>query len=80
MILTEETEVLGKIPVPVPLCPSTNPTWTGMRLKLGLRSERPANHWPSHGMARNLSLRHYITYTIGIALLNKKVKLWLSTP
>jgi hypothetical protein len=46
-----KTEVLGEKPVPVPLCPTTNPIYTDPGSNPGLRSGRPAANRLNHGTA-----------------------------
>jgi hypothetical protein len=45
---------LGEKPVPVPLCPTTNPTWTDPGSNPGLRGDRRTTNLPEpwHGLQR----------------------------
>ena len=45
MILRGKTEVLGQKLAPLLRCLNTNPTWTGVELKLVLCAEMPANYY-----------------------------------
>lgn len=51
MILTGKTEVIGEKPVRVTVS-TTNPTLTDLRLKLGVRGDRPVTNCLRHDMAR----------------------------
>jgi hypothetical protein len=39
---------------------TTNPTWSGLRLKLGLCGERPAMNYVSSGMAKSDNFGYFM--------------------
>jgi len=58
VILTVEDLSMQRKTDPSATLPTTNPTWTGMELKLSLHGERLAANRLSHGRAEQLIWTH----------------------
>jgi hypothetical protein len=69
MILIGTSRSTQKKTCPTPALSTTNPTWTGLVLKLGHHSERLANDSPSHDLAfsgKSLELKYVFTSNLSL--------------
>jgi len=67
MVWTGEAEVLGEIPVPLPLRPPPNPIWIGLESNQVLRGEKPAINQAQYIDSNNLHMRCQKVHVMGLA-------------